>query len=451
MAVGSSIGGQGFQETDVLDAEMGVNLPNMEQPWWLGALDNAPGMGQTMGMTAFRGSNTITRGGFDQTRKRQGSWTRDKVMRGKQLNVSWKNGATLDDWEPRKRGALHHNLNPRAIGRYGDQSIFDRKSEKYSPFQFMSHYGNSAIGKLAEPMIGPASPGALSGSWRNKLHQLGETVDVADGKGGLKSEQEYLTKGGMSRASASLKIDRMSDRKFAKATGSKGGVRSYLANEYKEEVAENLIKGGNRTHVANAVGATNKGLSGYATGFLREATTGAAREGLDAAEHKVGATAYVKGAAKAAQWGTEVGAKMGVAAGERIGTGSLLRFAGSNILKQGERKLALKAGAVAGTRAIGAAIPGVNVAMAIWTAYDLTKMGLSLASSAAKATIRTGIDAYKSFTGNLNQAPFGGGGFKLNEASATSRSRGVQAIQNSRLNARSILGSEAGPMHAHFG
>jgi hypothetical protein len=44
-----------------------------------------------------------------------------------------------------------------------------------------------------------------------------------------------------------------------------------------------------------------------------------------------------------------------------------------------------------------------------------------------------------------------GTGFKDNEVAATSRARGVMAIQNSRLNARSLLGSEASMMAAHFG
>jgi hypothetical protein len=44
-----------------------------------------------------------------------------------------------------------------------------------------------------------------------------------------------------------------------------------------------------------------------------------------------------------------------------------------------------------------------------------------------------------------------GMGYNDTEAAATSRARGVMAIQNSRLNARSMLGSEAGMMAAHFG
>jgi hypothetical protein len=52
--------------------------------------------------------------------------------------------------------------------------------------------------------------------------------------------------------------------------------------------------------------------------------------------------------------------------------------------------------------------------------------------------------------GSMNK-PLFGAGFKDNEVAATSRSRGVMAIQNSRLNARSSLGSEGAMMAAHFG
>lgn len=64
--------------------------------------------------------------------------------------------------------------------------------------------------------------------------------------------------------------------------------------------------------------------------------------------------------------------------------------------------------------------------------------------------VNFGKDALKSMQGSMNK-PLFGAGFKDNEVAATSRSRGVMAIQNSRLNARSSLGSEAAMMAAHFG
>ena len=93
-----------------------------------------------------------------------------------------------------------------------------------------------------------------------------------------------------------------------------------------------------------------------------------------------------------------------------------------------------------------AAIPGVNLVFAADLAYNLAK----LAGAGVKAGINFGKDGIKSMTGTMNNGLFGNG-YKDNEVAATSRSRGVAAIQNSRLNARSLLGSEGAMMHAHFG
>jgi len=59
-------------------------------------------------------------------------------------------------------------------------------------------------------------------------------------------------------------------------------------------------------------------------------------------------------------------------------------------------------------------------------------------------------EALKSMKGSINK-PIFGAGYKDNEVAATSRARGVMAIQNSRLNARSMLGSEGSMLAAHFG
>jgi hypothetical protein len=101
--------------------------------------------------------------------------------------------------------------------------------------------------------------------------------------------------------------------------------------------------------------------------------------------------------------------------------------------------------AIAG-EALLAAIPGVNLIFAADLALQLGK----LAGSGIKAGINFGKDAAKSMTGTMNNGIFGAG-YKDNEVAATSRARGVQAIQNSRMNARSLLGAEGAMMAAHFG
>jgi hypothetical protein len=119
-------------------------------------------------------------------------------------------------------------------------------------------------------------------------------------------------------------------------------------------------------------------------------------------------------------------AKMADEAGEK-GAARVLR---NQLLKRGGA-YALRSASIVG-----------NVALV----YDLGKLagkGVMAAGNFAK-------DAVKSMQGSMHK-PLFGMGFRDNEVAATSRARGVAAIQNSRLNARSMLGSEAGMMAAHFG
>ena len=98
------------------------------------------------------------------------------------------------------------------------------------------------------------------------------------------------------------------------------------------------------------------------------------------------------------------------------------------------------------TRGVGIGLRTANVLGTASLAYDLGKM----AGEVVVSGINLARDAYKSVQGSINKPAFGMG-YQDTEAAATSRARGVMAIQNSRLNARSVLGSEAGMMAAHFG
>lgn len=101
---------------------------------------------------------------------------------------------------------------------------------------------------------------------------------------------------------------------------------------------------------------------------------------------------------------------------------------------------------VVGARAASMAIPGLQVLGAMSLLYDLGNM----AGQVVKSGINLARDAAKSMQGSINK-PLFGMGYRDTEAAATSRQRGVMAIQNSRLNARSMLGSEAGMLAARYG
>jgi hypothetical protein len=99
-----------------------------------------------------------------------------------------------------------------------------------------------------------------------------------------------------------------------------------------------------------------------------------------------------------------------------------------------------------GARALALKVPGLNVIAAASLAYDLGKM----AGEVVKSGINLVRDANISMQGSIAK-PIFGMGYRDTEAAATSRARGVMAIQNSRLNARSALGAEGAMMAAHYG
>lgn len=112
----------------------------------------------------------------------------------------------------------------------------------------------------------------------------------------------------------------------------------------------------------------------------------------------------------------------------------------------GERKIGFKLAGRYGAAQYAKVAGPLNIVGTAAVVYDLGKMaatGVVSAGNFAK-------EAVKSMQGSMRK-PLFGMGYQDNEVAATSRSRGVMAIQNSRLNARSMLGSEASMMAAHFG
>ena len=98
-------------------------------------------------------------------------------------------------------------------------------------------------------------------------------------------------------------------------------------------------------------------------------------------------------------------------------------------------------------RGMGGAMRFANPILMASAVYDISKMA---STAIIGGGARLARDAVKSMQGSINKPSFGMG-FVDNEVAATSRARGVMAIQNSRLNARSALGSEGAMMAARFG
>jgi len=193
-------------------------------------------------------------------------------------------------------------------------------------------------------------------------------------------------------------------------------------------VAGNLLASSMAGKVTQYLGGYFRGAQGFAAaGGL----TGASEQGalravshLDEALSKIGLQGPGMGA-RALEQGVF----------KTLGTSSTLRTLGTS------------AGAkVLGARAAAMAIPGLQFVAAASFVYDLGRM----AGEVVKSGINLARDANKSFQGSINK-PIFGMGYRDTEVAATSRARGVMAIQNSRLNARSVLGSEAVMMASHFG
>ena len=205
-------------------------------------------------------------------------------------------------------------------------------------------------------------------------------------------------------------------------------------------ILDDGLKSGSR---GNLIASSMSGeATRYAAGYFRGAQGYARKGGLEGKA--------LSGAEKAV-------AQMAESLGQKQIAGKVGLEAAHHVLEQGAFKtlgskgvmeaLGTKSGAkVLGARAAALAIPGLNVIATAALVYDLGKM----AGEVVKSGINLAKDAGKSLQGDIYKPSFGMG-YKDTEAAATSRSRGVMAIQNSRLNARSMLGSEGAMMAAHYG
>lgn len=189
---------------------------------------------------------------------------------------------------------------------------------------------------------------------------------------------------------------------------------------------------------SSLAGAGTRKMAGYARGAMGYGRA-AAYEGLDDTAKKGARLAEKQflAAFRSAGLGNRTAAYTAMQAGNLYGT----------IGAKGIAQMATSGGAkVLAARGAALAVPGLNVLATASLVYDLGKM----AGEVVKSGINLARDADKSIRGSIHKPMFGMG-YVDTEAAATSRARGVMAIQNSRLNARSMLGSEAAMMAAHYG
>ena len=204
------------------------------------------------------------------------------------------------------------------------------------------------------------------------------------------------------------------------STMTTGKISNAITSYYAGVINPALMTKGQQT-IARAI-----------TGVVEDGATNLAKSGL---RYK----AYLDDFGKTGRYA-------GSAVRQMMGGGKMIGMAGQYLRSGGSRAVAAKFAGMGALKTVGATLPGLNVLATASLIYDVTK-GIGKIAVAGQNFAK---DAVKSMQGSINK-PIFGAGFVDNEVSASSRARGVMAIQNSRLNARSLLGSEAAMMAAHFG
>jgi hypothetical protein len=364
--------------------------------------------------------------------------------------------------------ANHITARPAALGRYNSLAMFNaaEKTGFYSPFQMAANMGGKQVAKNSAFRTAVyGSDAALAAD--TQVFQRGMISMITAGRKMDSIERRAI--GGSSRASKKLMTAQEQVRRLAlmnnpsMATAGVTGVLAPGKIAQKSLLGQQIGVGGSN-FVATSQGLTgnlmasagatqgSRFVQGYfrgalgnagAGGLMDEALTGANRAvshlgmaldrtgkaglGIDDAGRLTGrfASTYEGKAAQALEKGVF----------KTLGLQRTLAAAGTK-----------KGAMVLGARTAAMAIPGLNLLATASLVYDLGKMG----GEVVKSGINLAKDAVKSMKGSIDKPMFGMG-YKDNEVAATSRARGVAAIQNSRLNARSALGSEGAMMASHFG
>jgi hypothetical protein len=431
-----------------------------DTPLAMRMMENLPGISASVGFSTMRGSNTLIRGGFfDDTTRFAKSRSRFGIFQPGSMTPTAATGksflfqAPFKDLHTRRDPFLKPSrlnnvtMRPRALTRMHSLSVFTA-AEGSGLYTFAQ--GHRLLNKLpmksARAAVGAPEGTALFGPGLFSAVAAGTKLDRLGAKANFGQLETNLRRLATTNNPALLKGSQVV------ASGSIGGasVPIYGGASTLESGMTALRAGGEGTRgIAGNLMASSMAGPGtrYFAGYFRGAQGFAGAAGL-VDDSLRGATTAVQHMAKAlgaeglaGKAGTrfvgEAGAKMLLEGSvlKQLGTGGTLKALGTST---GARVL--------GARAAALAIPGLQVVAAASLVYDLAKMG----GEVIKSGINLARDASMSLQGSINKPMFGMG-YRDTEVAATSRARGVMAIQNSRLNARSVLGSEASMMASYFG
>lgn len=381
--------------------------------------------------------------------------------------------------------ANHLTARPRALSRYSSLGMFNaaENTASYSPFQALAKYGGNQAKKsqaFRDAFYGGKEIGKEEQVFQRGMLSMitaGRKADILEGKakfsaGGqaenraarkvLKAQEQVKRLAIMNNPSIAVGSQVNAARSVTAAGGyNRVGMSGMTATQRLAQARTAATAPGLVTSVADdsILGralAGNAGKVGLTGDLMIDAMKTPGAQGVGGAMRTLMGQGKYMTSAAGKEGGRLITTKMEQAIFKGIGSPSM-HLAGDFFQKgafktfgvKGTMQIASKSAtgaAMIGGRTAMMAIPGLNVLATAALVYDLGKMGGEL----VKSGVNLAKDAVKSMKGSIDK-PIFGMGYKDNEVSATSRSRGVMAIQNSRLNARSMLGSEGSMMAAHFG
>lgn len=441
--------------------EQSLGTLNTNTPLAQRMMEHIPGITASVGFSSFRGSNTLIRGGFmDDTTRFAKSRSRFGIF---QKGAMTPTAPTADSFlfgskrsivgkDPFIKPSRLNNITarPRALTRMHSLSTFTAGEAGSGIYTFAQ--GHRLLNKLEQSgklkmtglrnALGVEAGTPLFGAGMLSAIAAGSKLDKMTRKGKLSGAA--LDKFGMN-------VQRLATANNPALMAQKIATRTSFIDD-----ALNIARAGSAPGATAAQQAAARGVGGnlmastiggvgtqYVAGYFRGAKGMFRQAGLTGASKK-GALKAVLDLQSAVNKTGVLGSRIGFKAAGDIAAGSVYKkFGVSGLAKLGATKAGAK---FLGARAAAFAIPGLQFVAAASLIYDLGKMGGEI----VKSGIDLARDANRSLQGSMGK-PLFGMGYRDSEMAATSRSRGVMAIQNSRLNARSVLGSEASMMAAHFG
>lgn len=397
-------------------------------------LNNVPGGTALFGAMVGRATNTITGGGWSPNTSTP--FNTQKIT------------GFIGEGARQRFGSIKGNV------RYANQDIFHGTGAQ----QKIGRGGASTASRAYTPFMASGAANAAGRMISGDAHNFSGTSQKIAGsrfgqaakRSGLVQEGgEVTSRGFISRVAAGARTANMSESAFARKGSNiqnflKGGYSGADAiGDFSSKRAVSGAAGvpGGRVASAQSLMMSGPGtitgrMGGYMAGTVKGAT---GREMSTAARpfaNQGAQQAFGRARADVAKLGLENRANWGV--------GSAARGA-----VQSKSAGGLKAGAkLIGSRGIQAASRLAGPVGAGLMAYDVTKGFFEITGAITRDLTNFASEANSDpgMRGRMLE-----GEFQDNRASLSSRQRGVMAIQNSRLNSRSVLGSEAGRVASHFG